>query len=144
MARSDFRFAFADRVRYAAIDAQGVVFNSRYLEYLDIGINEYWRAVGLAPADFEVHLVRNLIEYRKPLHHDELFDICVRTARFGRSSMTVLWEIHGQGADDLRAEGEAVSVHVDVATHRPLPVPDQIVSMFEAYEGQPLRMEKAA
>ena len=47
MARSDFKFHVIKRVRYAEIDAQAVVFNSRYLEYFDIGITEYWRAAGV-------------------------------------------------------------------------------------------------
>ena len=47
MARSDFKFSVRKRVRYAEIDAQAVVFNSRYLEYFDIGITEYWRAAGV-------------------------------------------------------------------------------------------------
>lgn len=144
MARSDFRFAWTARVRYAEVDAQRVVFNSRYLEYLDVGVTEYWRASGLASDDFEVHLVRNVVEYRQPLRYDELFDVCVRVARIGRSSLTVLWEIHGHGAEDLRAAGESISVHVDLEGNRPLPVPDHIVSLFEAFEGRPLQMEKAA
>ena len=47
--RSDFRFIWTARARYAEVDAQAVVFNSRYLEYFDIGITEYFRAVGLYP-----------------------------------------------------------------------------------------------
>ena len=47
MARSDFRFHVTKRVRYAEIDAQAVMFNSRYLEYFDLGITEYWRAAGV-------------------------------------------------------------------------------------------------
>ena len=47
MPRADFRFSFPKRVRYAECDPQGIVFNSRYLEYLDIGITEYWRAAGI-------------------------------------------------------------------------------------------------
>ena len=34
MARSDFKFHVSKRVRYAEIDAQAVVFNSRYLEFV--------------------------------------------------------------------------------------------------------------
>jgi acyl-CoA thioester hydrolase len=147
MARADFRFCYSKRVRYAEVDPQGVVFNSRYLEYLDIGVTEYWRAVGLPLAgdgSFEAQVVKNTLEYRKPLRLDELFDICVAIVRVGRSSMTTRWEVHGAGAEDLRVTGETISAHVDLAAGRPLPVPDRVVALFEAYEGRPLRMEKAA
>ena len=47
MPRSDYRFAWRKRVRYAEIDAQAVVYNSRYLEYFDLALTEYWREAGL-------------------------------------------------------------------------------------------------
>ena len=31
------------RVRYAECDPQGIVFNSRYLEYFDVALTELWR-----------------------------------------------------------------------------------------------------
>ena len=37
----EYRF----RVRYAECDAQQVVFNARYADYVDITINEYIRAL---------------------------------------------------------------------------------------------------
>ena len=51
MARSDYRFVWNARARYAEVDAQAVVFNSRYLEYFDIGLVEYWRAAGIYSGD---------------------------------------------------------------------------------------------
>lgn len=151
MARSDFRFAYKKRVRYAEIDAQAVLFNSRYLEYFDIGITEYWRAVGMyektkvAGAEAtEFHVAKAVVEFKAPILLDEEVDICVRCTRVGNSSMTFAFELHGAGADDLRATGEEVSVHVAEARGRPAPVPGWVVEMFEAYEGRPLRERNAA
>jgi acyl-CoA thioester hydrolase len=149
MARSDFRFAFAKRVRYAECDPQGVVFNSRYLEYLDIGITEYWRAVGMYEGSpiaggAEFHVARTTIDYRKPALLDEMIDICVRCRRIGRSSMTFDFEIHPAGGDDVRAAGETISVHVAEVRGPSAPVPDWVVQLFERYEAQPLREAKAA
>lgn len=146
MARSEFRFSWRMRARYAEIDAQSVVFNSRYLEYFDIGITEYWRAVGMydTPVTDEFHVARAVVEYKSPILLDEEFDMCVRCAKIGRSSMTFLFEIHGAGGEDLRATGEEISVHVAEVRGRPAPVPDRIIAMFEGYEGQRLRAEQAA
>src|SRR5262249_11086983 len=36
------------RVRYSEIDGQAVVFNSRYLEYADVAITEYYRSLGIS------------------------------------------------------------------------------------------------
>lgn len=144
MPRADFRFAWPLRVRYAEIDAQGVVFHSRYLEYFDIGTTEYWRAVGLLDAvplagGPEFHLAQATVAYRAPILLDECIDVCVRCVRVGRTSMTFAYELHGADRDDLRAYGEEVSVHVAEVRGAPTPVPDWIVDLFETYEGRLLR-----
>lgn len=144
MARSDFRFSFRKRVRYAEIDGQKVAFNSRYLEYFDIGVTEYWRMVGVnalyPDGDTpEFHVARSEINYRAPILYDELFDICVRADRVGRTSFTLAFELHGAGADDLRASGLLINVHVAEAQGAPEPVPDAFITLFEAFEGRSLR-----
>lgn len=144
MARSDFKFHVSKRVRYAEIDAQAVVFNSRYLEYFDIGITEYWRAVGVydrwpATESPEFHVARAEVDYKVPILLDEEIDICVRCSRVGRSSMTFLFELHGAGQDDLRATGVEVSVHVEEARGATAPVPDAFLSLFETFEQTSLR-----
>src|SRR3546814_9168348 len=124
MARSDFKFHVTKRVRYAEIDAQRVVFNSRYLEYFDIGITEYWRAAGVhdrwpGHSSPEFHVARAEVDYKVPILLDEEIDICVRASRVGTSSMTFLFELHGAGKDDLRASGTLINVHVAEAQGAP-------------------------
>lgn len=154
MARSDFRFRHRMRVRYAEIDAQKIVFNTRYLEYYDVGITEYFRETGLNAleqpdgGDAEFHVAHNEIDYKKPLAWDEEFDVCLRCASIGRSSLRFEWEIHGlangEEEDDLRALGKSVSVHVGELGGKPSPVPDGIVLVFETFEEKELRTEKKA
>jgi len=144
MARSDFKFHVTKRVRYAEIDAQAVVFNSRYLEYFDIGITEYWRAAGVYDRwplheSPEFHVARAEVDYRAPILLDEEIDICVRASRVGTSSMTFLFELHGAGADDLRARGQLINVHVAEAQGAPAPVPQEFLFLFEAFEERSLR-----
>jgi acyl-CoA thioester hydrolase len=91
----------------------------------------------------DVHVARSLIDYRKPIRLDEMIHICVRIARVGRSSIVTRWEIHGGGGEDLRVEGEMVAVNVDLATGAPKPVPEDVVALFEAYEGRPLKESRA-
>jgi len=141
MARSDFKFVWHQRARYAEVDAQAVVFNSRYLEYFDIGITEYFRSVGLYPEPNlkgapELHVVKAEVTYHAPVLLDEVMAICVRCEKVGRTSITFAFEIHGEGGEDLRASGIEVSVHVDEPRGRPTPVPAAMVALFEAFEGR--------
>jgi acyl-CoA thioester hydrolase len=144
MPRADFKFRFPKRVRYAEIDAQAVVFNSRYLEYFDIGITEYWRAVGMYKSTsvldgLDFHVAKAVVNYKAPILVDEMIDIWVRCSHIGTSSMTFLFEIHGGDTEDLRATGEEVSVHVGEVRGRPAPVPRYVIDLFEQYESCPLK-----
>lgn len=151
MPRADFKFHYDKRARYAEIDAQAVVFNGRYLDYFDIGITEYFRAVGLfahekANGSADFHVAKAVVNFRAPIVLDEVVDICVRCSRIGTTSMTFVLEIHGteNGGDDLRADGEEISVHVSQSRGRPTPVPAAIIALFETFEGRRLRADAAA
>lgn len=143
MMREDFRFSHTFRVRYSEVDPQSVVFNARYLDYADLGVTEYWRALGLsfAPGEnfFEVHVVKATVEFRAPIRYDEHVVAYVRTSRIGRTSLTTQLELHGATGDDLRAAIEQVQVHVDLKTGRPQPVPDWVIERMEQFEGRLLR-----
>ena len=79
MQKSDLKFSFRFRVRYAEIDAQGIVFNAHYLTYFDTAITEFYRSIGInlseqdvASLDYDYHLVKSVVEYHAPIHFDEL------------------------------------------------------------------------
>lgn len=125
MSRDGFAFTHRFRIRYAEVDAQAVVFNSRYLEYADLVLTEYWRGLGLnmdGDMPLEVHVARAVVDYKKPIRFDEEIDGLIRTARIGRSS--IVTEIALYAADDLRATIELVHVHVDLASGVSIPVPE--------------------
>jgi acyl-CoA thioester hydrolase len=146
MPRADFQFAHRLRVRYSEIDAQAVVFNARYLDYADLSVVEYFRALGIptmpGPGAPEFHAARATVEFKVPITVDEEIDACVRTRRIGRTSMILLVELHGlangAAADDLRAAIELVYVHVDLASHRPEPVPAWVIERIETHAGRRL------
>lgn len=138
MPLSDAAFTHRFRVRYAEVDPQAVVFNSRYLEYADLVITEFWRAAGIhftGDGALEFHVARAVVDYRKPLRADEEVDAHARVSRFGTSSMTTLIELHGAGGDDLRATIELVHVHVDLESGRPQPIPEAVRARFALHGG---------
>jgi len=127
MPRADFTFVHTLRVRWAEADMQGVVFNGHYLTYFDVGITEYFRALfdgdlaRLRDTFERVYVVKATVEYHAPARFDDVLDVCVRIARFGRSSLRVLFEIH-RGSEHL-ISGESVYVYADAGRSAPIPEP---------------------
>lgn len=138
MARDDFAYHHAFRVRWSETDAQGVVFNARYLDYADIAVTEYWRACGIRlvnPGEpLEFHVKKATVLWNAPIFPDELIEVMCRTTKIGRTSITKVVEVHGAKGDDLRAEIELVSVYVDLDTHRPMVLPEWIKSVFTDFD----------
>ena len=63
-------FTYYLRVRYGECDAQKVVFNSRYGDYVDVAVNEFLRALGyesqLVSGELDFQLVKQTTEWRGP------------------------------------------------------------------------------
>lgn len=146
MARAEFAFSHRFRVRWSETDAQGVVFNARYLDYADIAITEYWRETKLrerADGDpLEFHVKKATVTWFAPILPDEMIEVMARTIATGRTSMTQTVEIHGardDGSEDLRATVDLVSVYVDLETHRPMPLPKWVGPAFAEFDAMAMR-----
>ena len=81
MKRSDFRFIYRLRVRWAKIDMQKIVFNGHYLMYFDTAVGDYWRHLVL-PYEQTMHdlggdlyVVKSTLEYKASAVYDELLHI---------------------------------------------------------------------
>ena len=125
-----FRHTF--RVRYAEVDPQAVVFNSRYLEYADVLVTEFFRDArsrGM-PADVEFHVRKAEVDYIAPIRLDELIEGRMTIEGIGNSSMKQLITLHGAEDDSLRAEIRLLAVHVDLPKGRPTPVPNSVRKAF--------------
>lgn len=135
-----FTFRVVKRVRFAEVDGQRLLYHGRYLEYLDRGIQEYWRWCGLfATVDLDndpmFHVGHAEVDYIRPIRLDERIDIWTRIDRIGVSSVHFQFALHGHDADDLRATGREVHVHVDPATSRSSPIGEEIRALVEAKRG---------
>jgi acyl-CoA thioester hydrolase len=138
MARQDFKFIHRLRVRWAEVDRQGIVFNGHYLTYFDVGITEYYRALGypypdgLAQHGTDLYVRKAEVEYEASAEYDDEVDICVRVERLGRSSFDFRVEIHR--AVQLLVSGKVVYVNADPATRKSAPLPDFLRSAIKLFE----------
>jgi acyl-CoA thioester hydrolase len=114
-------FRFFLRVRYQECDAQHVVFNARYGEYIDMACFEFLRAALPRPSDvtdgtFEIQTVRQVVEWKRPARFDDVLEISVRTGRIGSTSFTLSFDIRRAGEAEPLVTSETVYVHVDPKT----------------------------
>lgn len=135
--REGFAFATRFKVRYAEIDGQKVVFNSRYLEYADVAVTEFWEWTGIADAlgavwhDTEFHVRRAGIDYLAPFALGDWVEAFVRIDRIGTSSITKRFELVNPRTDQLCTVITMVSVNVHLPTGRPVPLPADVRAFLE-------------
>ena len=113
-------FRYYLRVRYVECDAQKVVFNSRYGEYVDVAINEFIRAIGVLPAFVEggldFQLVKQTIEWKAPARFDQVLELSIAPIRLGTTSFTVGTTFRIAGDERVIVTVETVYVLVDART----------------------------
>ena len=138
MTRPGFAFSTQFRVRYAEIDGQKVVFNSRYLEYADVAATEFWEWTGIAEAlgslwtETEFHVRRSEVDYLKPFVWGDSVVASVRIDRIGGSSLTQRYELAHAVTGELHAIIMMVIVNVHLPTGRPVPIADPVRAFLEA------------
>ncbi len=133
---NDHPFTYRLRVRYIECDAQKVVFNSRYAEYVDAAMTEFIRAIGfreqLITGELDFQLVKQTTEWNAPARFDQVLAISVVPRRLGNTSFTLGTEFRIAGDTRLIATVETVYVLVDAVTLRKTPLPPPFRAALDA------------
>lgn len=136
-----FRFACPIRVRYSEIDRQGIVYYSRYLEYVDVTLSEYFRALGYPYQElveqhgFDPSVVKATIEFKRTARFDELLRVQARVVAIGRTSFSMDFEITREAGGESVASAQIVYVNFEKAAQASRPVPKSVRRRIEAFEG---------
>jgi YbgC/YbaW family acyl-CoA thioester hydrolase len=143
MTRNDFRFLDRLRVRWAEIDAQGIVFNGHYLMFFDTALAGYWRALALPYAQTmrslggDLFMRKASVEYHASARYDDLVDVGIRCTRIGNSSSVFSAGVFRQ--DECLVGGELVYAFADPATQTSKPVPPELRAVLLGFEaGEPM------
>jgi acyl-CoA thioester hydrolase len=134
-------FRYYTRVRYQDCDAQHVVFNARYGDYVDLAITEFLRASFPERDPFdgslEIQVVRQLIEWKAAARFNDVLEIGVRVVRLGTTSLTVAFDLRIAGTSDAIVTAELVYVVVDGQTWKKRPItPDERVRFDSGAAGK--------
>ena len=122
---------YLHRVRYSEVDPQFIVFNTRYLEFIDAAMTEYYREIGFSPESvvstgFDPVVKKVELEYHDSARMDELIRIHVTCTRMGNSSLDLGYRILREIDQQLLVTATLTYVNIDVATRKPIRVPDII------------------
>ncbi|HTD50272.1 MAG TPA: thioesterase family protein [Acidimicrobiia bacterium] len=121
-------FAHTIRVRYAEIDGQGVVFNAHWLTYFDETCTRFVESWGFGTDfwiyQFDVMLVKAVLEWSGPARFDEWITIDVQPTRIGTKS----FDLRYHASVDGRPACDAVITYVAIkpATNDSIDIPDAV------------------
>ncbi len=126
-----YAFVHRIRVRFAETDAMGIVHHANYLLYLEEARVAYLRAIGRPYTEMRTdggdHAVLEcFVQYRAPLHFDDLVDVYLMLAAATRASFQMAYLVMVDGV--ARATG--VTVHGAVNDRgRPTRLPAGLVEL---------------
>ncbi len=122
-------FRYYLRVRYQECDAQGVVFNARYGDYIDIATMEFFRQIGfaeeVASTALDMQLVKQTTTWRAPARNNQVLEISIVAKTLGTTSFTLRAQFCIAGTDAVSCEAETIYVRVDAKTLSKQPLGDR-------------------
>ncbi len=137
---SDFNFSHRLEVRYADIDAQGHLNNSRFITFMEHARFKYIEHVGLwHPAEGYENLGQVVAsvtcDYKRPVKLGAVVEVAVRIARLGNKSIEMEYRLTVEGEEV--ALGRSVQVAYDYKTEHSVPIPDRWRELISRFEGWP-------
>ena len=129
-------FTYLLRVRYSECDAQKVVFNGKYAEFVDIAVTEYIRAVwgdynNVLAMGLDSQVVNLNISWQASSTFDDILAIEVNTRKIGNSSYTIGFELFDFETGNAVASAEIVYVMVSATEFTKRAIPDELKRKLE-------------
>ncbi len=130
------KFTHLLRVRYSECDAQKIVFNGKYAEFVDIAATEYSRAVwgdynDVLATGVDSQVVNLNISWKSPATFDDVLAIEVNTGKLGTSSYAFEFEIRNYKTGISVASAQVVYVMVDATEFTKMPIPADLRKKLE-------------
>jgi acyl-CoA thioester hydrolase len=135
-----FSVVFDLSPRFRDTDAMGHINNAVYITYLEVGRQEYWKRLS-AVQDYQrvpFILAHVTIDFRSEAMVHELLEVATRCDWIGTRSFAFGYEIREKAGRRLVVEAATVQVCYDYEAKRSIPMPADLRSRLEAFEGRKL------
>jgi acyl-CoA thioester hydrolase len=137
----DYNHKTSIRVRTYDIDSQGIVHNSLYLRYFEIGRIEYRRnfgykilKTGMFNDGLKVVVAHNSIDYKSFAYADDELEIYTRIAWVKSSSFGFEQMILNEKTKLIICEGRGVLVNINPETNLPEQLPWKFIEEINSFE----------
>lgn len=133
------KFTIEERVRWGDVDAARIIFYGAYIHFFEFAETELFREVGLAYGkmfdELKIWLPRVHLEcdFRRAARLDDLLEVSVYVARFGKKSMRLNFEVRRKGEEELIATAHFVLAAVNQDTFETVPLPAELRERLAPY-----------
>jgi len=141
MEKEHFKYVTQLRVRSYEVDWQGIVHNTNYLRFFEVGRVDYFKHIGAAvdldsmQGNGKVVLVRNEIDYESPACFDDVLNIYTRISFIKNSSFAMEGMMEKASNGQIVSRNVAYHVWLDPTTNRPNTIGDDFRKLVQAFEG---------
>lgn len=124
-------FNWPVRVYYEDTDSAGIVYHASYLRFMERARTEWLRSLGFELPDLKSEhgalftVSRLHIDYLLPAHFNDMLDVGLTVARFGRASFLLEQTVCRTPGELLCRAGVRIAC-VDATTLRPRPIPQAV------------------
>ena len=124
------------RVRYSECDAQKIVFNGKYAEFVDIAATEFMRSTwghynDILAMGVDSQVVNLNISWKAPSTFDDVLAIEVKVGHIGNSSYTLAFNIVNYVSGEQIATAEVVYVMVSATEFNKMAIPSDLKQKLE-------------
>jgi len=129
------RFSETRRVRFQDVDAAGIVFYPRVLEYFSDAYMAWLQEAAIdIPRTLELGeisfpLVHAEADYLRPLRFGDVIAVEIAAAKVGETSFTIGYRIR-TGTGRLASIGQTAHVCIDRTTFRACPIPEELMTLL--------------
>ncbi len=136
----DFNFKIPIQVRYADLDAQWHVNNSRFLTFMEQARLEYLQHLGLFDGktfmDLRMIIADVHVSFKAPITLGQKISVSTRTAKIGNKSITFEYVIEDAETGGVCGTGEVVGVCYNYPTQQTVAVPPEWREKIAEFEGR--------
>lgn len=124
------------RVRYSDCDAQKVVFNGKYAEFIDVAATEFTRHIwghynDVLAMGVDSQVVNLNISWKASSSFDDVLAISVKAGHIGNTSYCLEFEISNFETQELVATAEIIYVLVSATEFTKMPIPENLRNKLE-------------